>query len=183
MIMPFCSCECAHEVIGKNCTSHIVLVCWCPTRNDLKKLWSAQLAMLRKIVRVRPRPLEDMAIFMPRSVRTCVLFMESVKAVRWDFRAHLYISRFAGHVARIKSYDQGRLTVESLHWRNQEWIDLVAASNGGRQLHCRRLKVWRWERTLVKYFGRDWEEQAMDKIAWDALLHDYANWQSTVRGR
>ena len=139
--------------------------------------------MLRKIVRVRPRPLEDMANFMPRSVRTCVLFMESVKAVRWDFRAHLYISRFAGHVARIESYDQGRLTVESLHWRNQEWIDLVAASNGGRQLHCRRLKVRRWERTLVKYFGRDWEEQAMDKIAWDALLHDYANWRSTVRGR
>ena len=57
---------------------------------------------------------------------------------------------FAGHVARIQAYDQGRLTVEPLHWINKKWIDIVAASNGGRQLHCRKLKVWRWERTLVK---------------------------------
>ena len=114
---------------------------WCPTRNDLKKLWSVQLAMIEKIVRLRPRPLEDIVAFMPRCARTCTNFMESVNVARWDFRAHLLISRFAGHVARIEKYDQGRLTVETMHWRNQKWLDIVAASNGGRQLHCRKLSV------------------------------------------
>ena len=109
--------------------------------------------------------------------------MESVNVARWDFRAHLLISRFAGHVARIEKYDQGRLTVEAMHWRNQKWLDIVAASNGGRQLHCRKLKVRRWERTLVKYFGKDWEAQAQDKDTWQTKLQDYAKWRTTVRGR
>ena len=156
---------------------------WCPTHNDLKKLWSVQLAMLRKIVRVRPRPLEDMASFMPRCTRTCRHFLEYVGGMRWDTRVHIYISRFAGNVSRIQSHDPARLTVQAMHWRNQRWLDIVAGSNGGRQLHCRKLKVWRWERTLVKYFGKDWEEQAADKIAWEAQVTGYAQWRSTQRGR
>ena len=68
---------------------------------------------------------------------------------------------------RIPRYDSGRLTVEVTHWRNRTWLDIVAAANNGAQLHCRRLRVWRWEHLLVQRFGKDWEAQAEDKEKWE----------------
>ena len=82
------------------------------------------------------------------------------------------IARFAGHVARLSSYDPSRLMVEILHYRNRKWLDLLESQNGGAQLPCRKLKVWRWEQFLVKHFGRDWEELAQDRRACDDLARD-----------
>ena len=85
-------------------------------------------------------------------------------------RAQAVIYRFAGHVARLRKYDPGRITAEALHWKNRFWLDIVEQENNGAQLHCRRLKVWRWEQQLIRSFGRDWEEQAQDKDVWETKL-------------
>ena len=64
-------------------------------------------------------------------------------------------------------YDPLRMALEILHWRNREWLDMVQEDNKGAQLHCRKLKVWRWEQLLIRNFGRDWEELALDKAEWE----------------
>ena len=84
---------------------------WCPTQNDLKKIWSAQLAMVKKIVRVRRRLGEELELFMPRANRLCSSFLHIAASERWDRRVHVCVARFAGHVARIHVYDPERLTV------------------------------------------------------------------------
>ena len=37
-----------------------------------------------------------------------------------------------------------------------------------------RLKVWRWESTLIRYFGKDWEEKAQNKWEWEERVRNYA---------
>jgi len=56
----------------------------------------------------------------------------------------------------------------------QAWLSAVAKDNGGKQLHCRRLKVRRWESTLVRFFSKDWEEQAADRDEWDKRTVHFA---------
>ena len=84
------------------------------------------------------------------------------------------IARFAGHIARIQMYDPSRLTVATLHWRNGQWLNLVASNNNGNQLHCRKLKVWRWETNLIKMFGESWEQDAFNKDDWEIKAHEFA---------
>ena len=146
---------------------------WHPTQGDLRRLRSTQLAMARKIICTKRRPDEPVDEFMPRSYRLCNSFLQSAGAESWDRQAHILIARFAGHVARMQAYAPERLTIQALHWRNQHWLDIIAASNNGRQLHCRKLKVWRYERTLVQHFGKNWEEQACDRETWERHIEDH----------
>ena len=81
---------------------------------------------------------------------------------------------WAGHTSRMTDYDSDRLTCRVLHFRNWSWIQNVASANRGNQLHGKRLRIWRWERPLYKFFkDRDWELAAQDKSEWDALLDDF----------
>jgi hypothetical protein len=69
----------------------------------------------------------------------------------WDETYHRLVFSWAGHVHRIGSYDPDRLTFQVLHYKDWQWIQLIASQNGGNQLHCRELHTWRWERPLYKF--------------------------------
>ncbi len=58
---------------------------------------------------------------------------------------------WAGHVSRLANADPTRLSGQVMRYRDRAWLDTVERANHGRQLHCRKLKVWRWERPLVHY--------------------------------
>eukprot|EP00973_Karenia_brevis_P038442 5301658-Karenia_brevis.AAC.1 len=72
-----------------------------------------------------------------------------------------------------------------MHFRDRAWLQKVEAENNGRQLHCRRLKIWRWERPMVKYAesvaASCWHELAADKRSWITKLEDMAYWLRTHR--
>ena len=52
----------------------------------------------------------------------------------------------------------------------------------GTQGHCRRFRVWRWERALEQGCEavagtKDWAEAAQDKEAWEKLVPRMALWR------
>ena len=100
----------------------------------------------------------------------------------WDWVYHRSVFAWAGHVARMRSYDKQRSTYQVLCYRNWAWIQKVAQDNGGNQTHGRRLRIWRWERPIYKYFGEDcWEDVAQDSHHWSCLLDEMATWRCNHR--
>lgn len=150
---------------------------WHATLADLRKIRSTQTQMLRKIIAIKRYPNEDLDAYMPRCYRCCDRFRVASHTMRWDERSQMYVARFAGHIARMRLHDPDRLTLQALHWRNQAWLDIVAENNNGNQLHCRRLKVWRWESSLVRFFGRAWEAVADDREEWERQTRNFSIWR------
>ena len=100
----------------------------------------------------------------------------------WELRYHRSVFSWAGHVARMKTYDVNRATYQVMCYRNWRWIRNTTEENDGNQLHGRRLRTWRWERTLYKYFGdSNWEDAALDHDAWSQQLDSMALWRCTHR--
>ena len=63
-------------------------------------------------------------------------------------------------------------------YKDWAWIQNTARDNQGKQLHCRRLKTWKWEKPIYKYFGERWQKHADDKDAWAAIEHDFLRWRA-----
>ena len=77
-----------------------------------------------------------------------------------------------------------RLTYQVLKYKDMNWICNIASQNSGNQLHCRKLRTWRWERPLFKYFeGRPytWQESAADKEQWLQQVGEMVSWRCTYR--
>ena len=85
-------------------------------------------------------------------------------------------------MARMVKYDKDRLSYKISLYKNWDFISAIAKRHDlqeGRQLHCRRLHVWRWERALYKYWGRqDWKVKALDCRYWKSKLGDMVEWKS-----
>lgn len=98
----------------------------------------------------------------------------------WDLEVVKNHFGWAGHVSRFQEYDAERLTLRVLRYRDRAWLNSVEEQNAGRQLHCRILKVWRWEYPLAKYAksvdARDWHILARDKRSWLENLYSMARW-------
>ena len=87
---------------------------------------------------------------------------------------------WAGHIARIRQYDQGRLTHRVNVWKNYKFLDGQEQVYGkGRQNHGRCFKVWRWERLIQKYWGRgvDWRDIAQDRSVWNDNIVEHVVWR------
>ena len=96
----------------------------------------------------------------------------------WDEKYWAIMFKWAGHVARIQTYDKDRITHRVLQHKSWDGITKIQESNSGSQLHGRKLKVWRWEAPLYKLFGRQsWQELAQDKTAWDSHLEEMISWR------
>ena len=79
--------------------------------------------------------------------------------------------KWAGHVSRIAQYDKERLTNRMLQHKSWSEIQRIAQANSGNQLHCRKLKVWRWEAPLYKFWTEEpWQNAARDKSFWNSQL-------------
>ena len=98
----------------------------------------------------------------------------------WDHLAMRNHFGWAGYVARLGKLDPWRLTYRVMIFKNREWLDVVEAANNGRQLHGRRLRVWRWGLVLVKWSKKcqvkDWKILAEDRRAWLSVLDEMARW-------
>ena len=81
--------------------------------------------------------------------------------ITWDLLVGRELFKWAGLAAILHSL---------LH-KNWERIQTIASQFNGRQLHGRRLKVWRWEALIYDYFrenhpGITWISVGQDNFEW-----------------
>jgi hypothetical protein len=153
---------------------------WNLKATQLSQLRGAQQDMIRKMLRIKRPETESMPDYCIRCARTVRHVMETHGIEPWDAHYHRLVFKWAGHICRMNSYDPSRVTSKVLNYKNWSWIRTVAAQNAGNQLHCRRLRTWRWERPLYKFFeGRPemWEHVASDKVKWINLLDEMVTWR------
>ena len=80
-----------------------------------------------------------------------------------------------GWVARLAVFDPSRITLHVLLHKKSDWLRVIADQFNGRQLHGRRLKVWKWEALVYKFFnktfpGIPWIQAAQDQSGWEILV-------------
>ena len=137
---------------------------WCAGSWNLTKkseglLRETQRSMIRKMLRFSKKEGETAEDFMTRTNSTIKHIREHCQVERWDIYYYRCIYRWAGHMARIGKYEESRLTFRILKYKNWAWIKKIADQNNGRQLHCRILRIWRWERSLYKW-DPNWSDKA-----------------------
>ena len=155
---------------------------WNLTRGQESKLRGLQQNMLRKMLGWRPFSSESKSDYMERLCRR-LKHLKNIHGIRsWDKTYLRSVFAWAGHVARIPQYDSSRITHKTMIFKNWGWIKSVAANNDGNQLHGRKLRTWRWERPMTKYYSRSpWEEAAQDKDFWTSKLDDMVQWWCDFR--
>ena len=138
--------------------------------------------MLQKMITLQKLPDEEAAVYMAR-LRRKIKHLKEMHSFRdGDHTAHLIMFKWAGHVARMAQYSCERLTYRVLQHKCWDWICKVAAPNKGSQLHGRRLKVWRWERPVYKFFKQHvWQEAAQNKESWYEQLENMTDWRGRQR--
>ena len=137
--------------------------------------------MLIKIVGLRSLPGETKTDYMIRACRKIRHLKGFHGVADWDAIYFRTIFAWAGHVARMRQYAATRLTYKVLQFKSWLWISAVANDNEGGQLHGRKLRTWRWERTLYKYFtDRDWQDVAQDKAFWISQLDVLVQWRRNL---
>ena len=137
--------------------------------------------MVRKMLGFRRGDTEDIDTFMHRtnsSIRN-LLNLHSVR--RWDLVSHKEVFKWAGWLARLGNLDPERPTFDVFRYRDWNWIQEIADENRGRQLHCRNLKTWRWERPIYLYFGRGWQNIATDEQIWMSKVEKFLQWRQNHR--
>lgn len=97
---------------------------------------------------------------------------------------HKRTHKFAGHISRLSKHDPDRLSRRMLSYRNIDWIRKQTITNNGKtdQKHCRKLRTWRWERTISQYHGHKWHELAEDVVEWNRQSDMFAIWLGSPKG-
>jgi hypothetical protein len=155
---------------------------WNLTAKQASKLRGVQQDMLQKMVRLSRRPGKETDDYMYRLRLKIKRLKDTHSFIDWDRRAYSSMFSWAGHVARIGQYDAGRITYRILQHKSWEWIQTVARANNGNQTHGRRLKVWRWEAPMYKFFKKvSWQEVAQNKESWNQQLESMIDWRCRRR--
>ena len=159
---------------------------WTLTARKCSELCGLQQQMLMKMVDSRPYRQETKGDFMARINRKVARLKNLHHVVDWDKHYHKLVFSWAGHLTRMPTYAAHRETYKVFCFKDWRWIQGVAEENAGNQLHCRRLRVWRWERPMVKYFedgqdGSTWQAKAQDKESWTSQLEVMAEWRCRVQ--
>ena len=121
------------------------------------------------------RDTEVLETFMSRTNRFVNDLMEREGLLSWDIMIRREVFKWAGWVARLRTFDPSRITLHILLHKNWEWLQTIAMQNGGRQLHGRCLRVWRWEALIYRYFRENhpnisWFELAQDSYEWTQIV-------------
>ena len=115
--------------------------------------------------------------FMRRTNSSIKHLVTNHNVAGWDVLAHRAVHRWAGKLVQIEASDPTRITSVVFNHRDWAWIQTIAVQNGGRQLHGRYLKTWRWERPLYKYHGNEWRTIARDTELWADKEADFLTWR------
>ena len=152
---------------------------WNLTRRDCERVRGVQQKMVRSMLRVRPLAGEGVQHYMARTNR---LVSDAIArhSLPFDQQYFQRMFKFAGHVARMISYDPRRLTLCIMNYKDWKYISKLQQIHGS-QLHYRRLRTWRWERPLIKYMGPDWKDHAQHIPTWMSALSSYLAWRSVNR--
>ena len=153
---------------------------WCAGSWNLRvqkfvALRGLQRNMIRKMIGLKKYETEDLETYMRRAETAVTAAMHRHRILSWDIYARRVIFRWAGWVARLQTFDKHRLTLAVLHHKNLKWLQLIKDNNGGRELHGRYLRVWRWETVVHNFFaenapGEHWEKIALDDSRWSAFV-------------
>ena len=158
---------------------------WTPTKQQLRRLNGVQLKMLRKMLRLPRKPWESDHSYFRRSASIFKGLRKKHRLLTWESIVNRSIYAWAGHVHRIATYDECRLTCVVQRWRDRAFLKSQEKLHGT-QGHGRRFKAWRWETPCYKYFesnfyNKTWHEAALDKKHWDSLLDQMTLWRNHNR--
>ena len=148
--------------------------------------------MYMRIINLKRRPGESAEDHMIRYNRFINTRMAKIGATPWSQIVHKLHFTFIGHISRMESYDPERWALKLLKWRDGAYLQVLESQFGpGRQGHCRRLRTWRYERPILKFFRMWWQRLtkderrtyktwhciASDKQFWYNLLPKYLAWR------
>ena len=147
------------------------------------KLRGVQRDMIRKMLGTRPSESDTIEDYMKRAEKATTKAIETHNLLAWDAVVHRTVFNWGGHVARMKAYDEHRVTYQTLIFKDWDYIKQLAEKNQGSQCHGRILRTWRWERPFYKYFGKDsWKAFAQtSKDLWMSNLYDMVTWRVKPR--
>ena len=155
---------------------------WNLTVKQVSRLMGAQQAMLRKMLPLRKRPLESDEKLMERTGAFIKLAKSNSGFTDFDSFYFRQIFTWAGHLVRMKEYDENRMTSRVFCFRNSKWIKDRAAKNSGNQMHGRKVAVWRWEQRFDKFFGNiSWQETAQSRCSWHSRLEEFVRRRQSGR--
>jgi len=154
---------------------------WNLRKDQLATLRAVQYTMIRKMMGFCKGIDETMDEFMLRSNSSIKHIMAMHGVLGWDLLAHRSGYRWAGKLVQLQVQDPSRVSVAIFAHRDWKWIQEVAERNSGRQLHCRILKVWRWERPFYKFAGTDWKLAAVSSDYWRESEKDFITWRKNNR--
>merc|ERR1712096_551150 len=126
--------------------------------------------MMRSMLHFTRGEFEPIDLFMQRTNGTIKKLIALHNVEPWDLKSHRYIFNWAGWLARVRDLDPTRLTGWFFIYKDYRWIQKIARGNAGRQLHCRRLRTWRWERPLYNLVGEEWPNVARTKEVWEDMI-------------
>ena len=142
---------------------------WHLTNEQLRNLRDVQPRMFRKMLGLKRPPEWSLEDYMIETNSRIKNMKSSYNIPDLDIVAMRNHFAWAGHISRIAAESPTRLSGQMLLFRDRAWLETVERDNNGRQLHCRRFKVWRWERPMVQYAksveASSWHELAAEKAS------------------
>ena len=154
---------------------------WNLTCAQLAKLRGVQSKMIRKMLRIKRRTDESLDGYMIWVANTISNLRAKHGIEAWDAAYHRSVFKWGGHLARLQLEDADRMSYQAFAFKNWQWIQNQSDERGN-QWHCRKLRVWRWERPFYKFFaGQVWEQFALDANAWKSTLDEIVAWRLQVR--
>ena len=97
----------------------------------------------------------------------------------WDEEYFSLCYRWAGHVARMRQYDDQRIVYKISQYQNFAYLTALEEELGA-QCHVGRFHVWRWERQFYKLMGPYWYHAAAESSKQD-WLNAQEKWQDKRR--
>jgi hypothetical protein len=126
------------------------------------------------IIRLKPTPLMDAGEYMQLSQYRADSLRQRLKLERWDRKVLALVYNWAGHVARMATYDGTRLCLNALHYKDLVYLDNLTVITVWGQRHQGKFKVWRYEQSF-KFVGLHWKAEAQDTERWAAGRETWIN--------
>ena len=101
--------------------------------------------------------------------------LANAKIEKWHAKYFWAVFKWAGYLQRAGNNDPNRLSYQVMRYKDWAWLQKIMAAHKGSQLHCRKLRTWRWETQLRKLFentGEPWTTVAADSRRWNSMLND-----------
>ena len=154
---------------------------WNLRREQNERLRVTQMRFIRRMLRLKRESGEEMDKFLHRAngILRGKLEVLGIRFETWDIYATQLRFDWGGHVARLESLDPSRLTYRVLQpWDYGMIITRIADQNKWRQLHNRKIHIWRWGYMLYRHFGIKWKETALNREDWKSKV-EVAKYKAT----